>query len=204
MLGVALLPGRNCLRHLRFGSSSEQVAGVGEQVAEDRKATFTSPMSALPKTPESTATIRFQDCDPFNHLNNGRYTDYFLNAREDHLLDEYGFDLYGIANTTGRTWVVSTSQIAYLRPAILMEKVVISSQLITYSPKHVEVEMQMWDKEKKVLKALCWMSFVHFDLRTNRSAEHIPEHMELFAQVCMPVEEKAFDLRVKGLRSKVV
>ena len=161
---------------------------------------FTRTMSALPQTSESTARIRFQDCDPFNHLNNGRYTDYFLNAREDHLLEQYNFDIYGIATATGRTWVVSTSQIAYMRPAILMEQVVISSQLITYSPKHVEVEMLMWDKDKKEMKALCWMSFVHFDLSTNRSAEHIVEHMELFAQVCLPVEEKVFDMRVKGLR----
>ena len=31
----------------------------------------------------STAIIRFQDCDPYSHLNNGRYLDYFMNARED-------------------------------------------------------------------------------------------------------------------------
>ena len=28
---------------------------------------------------------RFSDCDPFGHLNNARYIDYFINAREDHL-----------------------------------------------------------------------------------------------------------------------
>ncbi len=45
------------------------------------------------KTPHSLYTIRFTDCDPFGHLNNGRYIDYLLNAREDHLKTEYGVDL---------------------------------------------------------------------------------------------------------------
>ncbi len=99
------------------------------------------------KTPTSTTRIRFQDCDPFNHLNNGRYTHYFMNAREDHLLEHYDLDIYAITRTTGRTWVVSKSQIAYLRPAMLMEEVTIESQLINYGPKYVEAEMRMWDKE---------------------------------------------------------
>lgn len=153
-------------------------------------------MSEPIKIPASTTRIRFQDCDPFNHLNNGRYTDFFLNAREDHLLEHYELDIYAIARTTGRTWVVSKTQIAYLRPARLMEEVLIESQLINYGPKHVEVEMRMWDKEKNGLKALIWMSLVHFDLKTNRPAEHSPNYMQLFEKVVLPVEEKGFDDRV--------
>ena len=157
-------------------------------------------MSDPVRTPFSVARIRFQDCDPFNHLNNGRYTDYFLNAREDHLLEHYDLDIYTIARNTGRTWVVSESHIAYLRPAMLMEEVLISSQLIAYSPKHVQVEMQMWDKDRKVLRSLCWMSFVHFDLKANKVAEHSEEYMQLFEKVVLPVEEKGFGERVKGVR----
>ena len=157
-------------------------------------------MADLERTPTSIHRIRFQDCDPFNHLNNGRYTDYFLNAREDHLLEHYDLDIYTIARNTGRTWVVSESHIAYLRPAMLMEEVLISSQLIAYSPKHVQVEMQMWDKDRKVLRSLCWMSFVHFDLKANKVAEHSEEYMQLFEKVVLPVEEKDFGERVKGVR----
>jgi len=32
---------------------------------------------------QSTYQVRFQDSDPFRHLNNARYLDYFVNARED-------------------------------------------------------------------------------------------------------------------------
>lgn len=150
--------------------------------------------------PSSILTIRFQDCDPFNHLNNGRYVDYFLNAREDHLLEHYGLDIYGIARESGLSWVVSTSQMAYLRPAFLMEKVLVESQLIAYSAKHVQVEMRMWDAAKKTLKSFCWMSFVHFDLRQNKVATHSDPYMALFARVHTAVPEPGFDERLTALK----
>lgn len=150
--------------------------------------------------PSSVLTIRFQDCDPFNHLNNGRYVDYFLNAREDHLLEHYGLDIYRMARESGLSWVVSTSQIAYLRPAFLMEKVLIETQLIAYGPKHVQVELRMWDERKTVLKSFCWMGFVHFDLRQNKVAAHTPEHLALFARIHAPVAEEGFDARLAALR----
>jgi len=149
--------------------------------------------------PSSLMTIRFQDCDPFNHLNNGRYVDYFLNAREDHLLDHYQLDIYRIARETGLSWVVSTTQMAFLRPAFLMEKVLIETQLIRYGRKHVEVEMRMWDETKTTLKSFCWMGFVHFDLRTNKVREHSAEYIALFEQVLAPVEETTFESRRKVL-----
>ncbi|MBL7957607.1 MAG: acyl-CoA thioesterase [Flavobacteriales bacterium] len=152
-------------------------------------------------TPGSILTIRFQDCDPFNHLNNGRYTDYFLNAREDHLLEHYGLDIYKIARETGLCWVVSTSQIAYLRPAITMEKVLIETQLIRWSPKHVQVEMRMWDEGRNALKSFCWMGFVHFDLRTGKVASHNEGYVELFQRVHAPVSEESFDARLAALKA---
>lgn len=39
---------------------------------------------------KSTAKIRFIDCDPIGHLNNSKYLDYMLNAREDHVEDSTG------------------------------------------------------------------------------------------------------------------
>jgi len=157
----------------------------------------------LDPIPSSVMAIRFQDCDPFNHLNNGRYVDYFLNAREDHLLEHYGLDIYGIARERGRSWVVSTTQMAFLRPALLMEKVVVESQLIAFGPKHVQVEMRMWDTAKSALKSFCWMSFVHFDLRKGGSLEHGAEYMELFSKVLRPVAERVFEERLSALRRPV-
>ena len=39
-------------------------------------------MKKLLDTLQSTVKIRFQDCDPFNHLNNAAYLNYFVNARD--------------------------------------------------------------------------------------------------------------------------
>ena len=150
--------------------------------------------------PSSVLTIRFQDCDPFNHLNNGRYVDYFLNAREDQLLEHYGLDIYKIVRETGLCWVVSTNQLAYFRPAITMEKVLIETQLIAWSPKHVQVEMRMWDEKKTVLKCFCWISLIHFDLKQSKVATHSEEFVALFQRVHTPVVEKSFDERLGALK----
>jgi YbgC/YbaW family acyl-CoA thioester hydrolase len=149
----------------------------------------------LPKVLESTATVRFQDCDPFNHLNNARYLDYFLNAREDQLVAHYGFDVYQLAASTGMGWVVGRSQIAYLKPAKLMEEVVIQSQLIQVGERDLHVEMRMLDKDKTHLKALLWTNFVHFRIATGRAEKHNLEYMAFFSRVVNPVEASSFDMR---------
>lgn len=156
----------------------------------------------MERTPSSLMTVRFQDCDPFNHLNNGRYVDYFLNAREDHLLEHYGLDIYKVARETGLSWVVSTNQIAYLRPAVLMERVRIESQLIAYGPRFVQVELRMWNEAHTELKAFCWMAFVHYDLRAQKTATHSEQYMELFHTLHLPMEESDFNARMKGLSGR--
>ena len=87
-------------------------------------------MKDLPNIVTSQTKIRFQDCDPFNHLNNANYINYFMNHREDMLIKHYDIDIYKMAKAIGKSWVSSSSQIAYLRPAFLMETVTIESQLV--------------------------------------------------------------------------
>ena len=83
---------------------------------------------------ESKIRVRFQDCDPFNHLNNSSYLDYFFNAREDQLLKFYDIDIYKHVQKQGKGWVVVTNQISYLKPALVTETVTIQSQIINFSP----------------------------------------------------------------------
>lgn len=68
------------------------------------------------KEPMSDVVIRFQDCDPFGHLNNARYIDYFINAREDHLSEHYDFDIYERQKQSNSNWVVAKTKIAYIFP----------------------------------------------------------------------------------------
>lgn len=158
-------------------------------------------MSQLPKIIESTKKIRFQDCDPFNHLNNGRYVDYYINAREDQLLENYGVDLFKVIKEEGLGWVVSNNQVAYLKPVFTNEILVIQSQLIAYSPKHLQVEMRMWNENKSILKSVAWFTFVPFNLKRNRVEIHQEKYTELFQEVLLEIPEKTFEARELHFRT---
>lgn len=155
----------------------------------------------LIKTPESTTLIRFPDCDPFNHLNNSRYIDYFINAREDHLQQHYKLDIYAYGKQHGKSWVVGQNQIAYLKPAMLMETVVIQSTILELTETDILVEMMMWNKDKTQLKSILWSKFVHFNLLTQKRDTHSTELMEYFSPLVNPLPEKVdFEQRVGQLR----
>ncbi len=68
------------------------------------------------REPFSETMIRFQDCDPLGHLNNARYLDYFINARENHLADCYGLDIYDKQRQDSTNWVIAKTQIAFPAP----------------------------------------------------------------------------------------
>lgn len=153
----------------------------------------------MKKVLESKRTIRFQDCDPFNHLNNARYLDYFINAREDQLIEEYDLDVFKLAATEGKSWVIASNQIVYFKPALLMEEVLIATQLIDFTEKSLLVEMRMWDEEKTHMKALLWVRFTHFDLKNLRTLSHMKHFGTLFSEVKLPVDETTFEERSKKI-----
>lgn len=157
-------------------------------------------MNQLPKTLTTKTKIRFQDCDPFNHLNNGSYINYFMNHREDALIEHYDIDIYKMAKQTGKSWVSSSNQIAYLKPAFLMEEVVIESHLIHYSNSELKVEMCMYNKDKSQLKAIIWSGFVHFNLLAQKRETHSDDLMQLFKSVLNPINTTTFENRLNQLK----
>jgi acyl-CoA thioester hydrolase len=155
------------------------------------------------KRPESDVLIRFPDCDPFNHLNNSRYIDYFINAREDHLMNNYQFSPYQLVQSHGVSWVVTQNQIAYLRPAMLMELVTIQTRVLKFKPKDILVEMTMWDAEKKNLKAVLWTTFTHINFKTGKSEVHSDELTDRFQKLEDPLaSECSFEERVQQIKNK--
>lgn len=155
------------------------------------------------KIAESSHIIRFPDCDPFNHLNNSRYIDYLINAREDHLLKHYNFPIYQYAAETGTSWVVALNKIAYLSPACLMETVIIQSCILEMNSSDILVELLMWDAEKKKLKALLWTSFVHVDLKTQKRIDHNESLTQQFNNLVQALPHAIdFDERVAFVRGK--
>lgn len=155
------------------------------------------------KEPEASYLVRFNDCDPFGHLNNAAYINYFMNAREDHLAASYGLHLkdYG---AKGLGWVVSQHQIVYLKPAFVAEKVHIFSRVLEFSSSHILVEMWMTDEAKKKVKSFLWSKFVHIDLKTGKRAEHDAALTALLEQI--KVEHTgidSFDDRVAAVQSSL-
>ncbi len=158
-------------------------------------------MEKLLKITENKALIRFQDCDPFNHLNNSKYLDYFMNAREDQIAKHYNLNIYTYAQETGNSWVVGNHQIAYLRPALLMETITIDSQLFEYSDTNLYVELRMWNKEKTELKAVLWSMFTHYNLLSKKRVSHENKLMKLFGAIKHPVDTNNFHERIAVLKN---
>ena len=147
--------------------------------------------------------IRFHDCDPFNHLNNSRYIDYFVTARGDQLLDHYNLDIYKLAKEKAIGWVSAQTQISYLVPAYLMEEVTIQTRLVNYTDKSLHLEALMWRKDKKQLKTFMWTKLVHFDLKTQKSHAHSEELLALFREIADPMPQATdFESRINYLKQE--
>jgi acyl-CoA thioester hydrolase len=158
----------------------------------------------LEKELESTAYIRFQDCDPFQHLNNARYVDYFMNAREDQLAKFYNFHIFEVARQTGQGWVVSKSQLAYLAPAIMQEQVLIRTHLIQMTDTVLVVEGLMFDEDARRLKSVAWIEFTFISLQTGRTTKQPDASITLFRPVVVPgiYSPDGFTQRVTELKTQ--
>lgn len=162
--------------------------------------------SSLIKTPETTHRIRFQDCDMLGHLNNARYLDYFLNAREDHTLQHYALNLGQVSRELGASWVITKHQLAYLRPAGHAEVVRIRTQLIHFDNSNLVVEMQMLSEDGQRLKAVLWSEMAFVKVPAGTRTEHSDALMDMLEK--LDVEEVSydpdgFDERVRRLRKQL-
>lgn len=129
--------------------------------------------------------VRFNDCDPFGHLNNSKYIDYMLNAREDHLANFHNIELLDF-HKQGFGWVVSNHEIQYIRPAAYNEKVGIMSDLIEAGDSHLLVEMRMYDESLKVLKSILWTRFTCINMKTFRKEKHSDGFMKVAESMVIP------------------
>ena len=143
--------------------------------------------TALERHPASLYRIRFQDCDPFGHLNNGRYLDYIINAREEHLLQHYDLDLYS-ERFRDFNWVARSSRVNHLVPLRPNRMVRIQTGLLNFTRSQLLMEAVLTEPDSRTLHATGWVEFIHVDTRTGRPARHAPELMELFQLISLNVE----------------
>lgn len=128
------------------------------------------------KVPHSFYTIRFNDCDPLGHLNNARYIDYFLNAREDHLRDTYQIDLK-LYDEQGLAWVANSHEIVYLRPANYKERVLIQTALLHIGQDNLHLECLMTDEFRRNLKAIMRTRLIAVNPQTLQRTSHSEEFL---------------------------
>ena len=154
----------------------------------------------MDKTPHSVCTIRFTDCDPFGHLNNARYIDYFLNGRDDHLKDAYGLDLTHFYQQ-GVSWLVASHQISYLRPAAYNERVCLQSAVIEVGAGSLLVEMIMMDEKRSYIKAFMWSNFIHVNVKSGKKENHADSFMEFARSVILEGVDvsKGYQYRLKEI-----
>ncbi len=130
----------------------------------------------MTKTPSSTYIIRFNDCDLLGYLNNSRYLDYFMNAREDHLRDFYQVDLTSYFNK-GLGWVVGGHEIAYIKPALYNEVVCIQSSLLYADSELLFLETIMMNKSQSHLKAIMRTKLIPISTQTGKKNQHTTDFL---------------------------
>jgi acyl-CoA thioester hydrolase len=156
--------------------------------------------------PETLETVRFSDCDPFGHLNNARYFDYFVNARDQHLSNAYKVDLALHAMKHQESWVVREHRIVYLKPARIKEQVRIRSRLLDYDQNETFVESLMLNQEGRSLKALLWSRYSYVNIKTGRSARHPDYILEVLKATRIEASAyraKDFELRLKNVMEEL-
>lgn len=134
-----------------------------------------------PKILQNKVRVRFQHCDPLGHLNNSMYVDYMINAREDHLLDNYGINLLEHAKKQGTAWVVASHVINYLKSAVAMDELIIQSYVTAFTNKSITVQFKMLRGEDLCCKMTT--TFVHVDIKSSKPTNHSDDWMQFFKEV---------------------
>ena len=179
---------------------------LAKDYESERRKVLEDPETQWNPEPETHETVRFSDCDPFGHLNNARYFDYFVNARDQHLLEAYQVDSAVHSVKYQESWVVREHRISYLRPAKLKEKVRIRSRLLDYSENETFVESLMLSHEGRHLKAMLWSRYSYVNLKTGRIARHPDFVLKILkaTRIEAPAyQTRDFELRIKNVMEEL-
>ena len=163
-------------------------------------------MAALVRTPETQHRIHFQDCDMLGHLNNARYFDYFLNAREDQVAAHYALNMGEMAREQRAAWVITKHHMSYLKPARQGSTVRILTQLIHFDNSNLVVEMQMRSDDGHRLLALLWSEMAFVQMPAGTRLDHSDALMDKLDELDVPhvdYDPDGFDERVKTVRQEL-
>lgn len=123
-----------------------------------------------------------------------------LNAREDHVEQNYGFTYEEYTRQTGCTWVTVQNEIAYLREVRYNSTVEITSKTIFVDDITAVVELLM-KNEKGVVHAVFWLTVIYFNMKTRRAEKMPEETLQKFAHFSVDIDQKSFKERVTFFRN---
>lgn len=122
-----------------------------------------------------------------------------LNAREDHVEQNYGFTYEQYTRETGCTWVTIQNEIAYLKEVRYNSSVDITSKTIAVNNMTSVVELLMKD-ENGIVHAVFWLTVIYFNMKTRRAEMMSDESLEKFSKFLVEIDQKTFKERVGYLR----
>lgn len=156
----------------------------------------------MEKEISSEVKIRFSDCDPIGHLNNVKYLEYMMNAREDHVEQFYGFTYEEYTRRTGCTWIAIQNEIGYLKEVRYNAVVQITSKTIQISDRISKVEMLMKSLDGKTIHAVLWITVIYFNMKTRKSDVMPQETLDNFGRFLVEIPEQNFQERVNFFRNE--
>lgn len=122
-----------------------------------------------------------------------------LNAREDHVEQNYGFTYEQYTRETGCTWVTVQNEIAYLKEVRYNSIVQITSKTIFVDDLTAVVELLMKNEDGTV-HAVFWLTVIYFNMKTRR-AEKMPQStLDQFAHFLVDIDQTNFKERVGYFR----
>lgn len=152
------------------------------------------------KRPSTSFTIKFSDCDPFGHLYNVRYLDYMFDGREQHVADNYPL-MRDEMMSRERNWVIVSTDIRYLRPTSLGERISVESSIFNITRHGVGLEIVMLEAATSRPKAVLWSQLRYVDLQRGAILFHTPEAQAFLEQVSCDIASSSLNERVKVLTS---
>ena len=124
-----------------------------------------------------------------------------LNAREDHVEQNYGFTYEQYTRETGCTWVTIQNEIAYLKEVRYNSSVEITSKTIFVDDLTAVVELLMKD-ENGLVHAVFWLTVIYFNMKTRRAEKMPQETLDKFNHFLVEIDHKAFKDRVTFFRQQ--
>ena len=110
-----------------------------------------------------------------NHVHNSKYLDYVLAARYDQMSKDYKMSMEEFIDL-GYSWVVSSVTISYKRALLLNDKIIVRTQLESFSGAQSIVNFWIVKKENEKIAAEGQFVYTMISIKSGRPAR-IPEEI---------------------------